>query len=199
MIKKLKDAKKKNDKYASKDDGTGENSFAQSLKERRCYGCGVKDHMLDTCPHKDDIPRSKWYDRTNRIYILHQNSRNINDDLHTKGDGEERTTKPCWSGMQLHAKLCMNGIERVTSYDRSVILDSGSTISLFKSKDLVTEIRDTEENIQLETNGGSCVVDKEGQIDGFGKVYFNKNGIANIFAVKNLIRMTEFQKFANFR
>jgi len=81
----------------------------------------------------------------------------------------------------------MNGIERVTYNDRSVILDSGSTISLFKSKDLVTEIRDTEEKIQLET-GGTRVVDKEGQIEGFGKVYFNKNGIANIFAVKDLIK-----------
>jgi len=82
--KKFKDAHKKNDKYASEDEGTGENGFAQSLNERRCYACGAKEHMLDTCTHKDDIPRSKWFDRTNREYNLHQETRNSNDDLHTK-------------------------------------------------------------------------------------------------------------------
>ena len=168
--KKLKEEKKKHDKYARKYEGTGENSFAQSLNERRCYACGAKEHMLDTCPHKDDIPRSKWFDRTNREYNLHQDTRDNNDDLHTKNDDEEGTTRPCWSGAQLHGQLCKNGIGRVTDNDRSVILDSGSTISLFKSKDLVTEIRDTKDKIQLETNGGTRIVDKEGQIKGFGKV-----------------------------
>lgn len=81
----------------------------------------------------------------------------------------------------------MNGTERVSNYDRSVILDSRSTISLFKSKDLVTEIRDTKDKIQVETNGGTRIVDKGGQIKGFGKVYFNENCIINIFAVKELI------------
>ena len=64
-----------------------------------------------------------------------------NNDPHTKNDDEEHTTRPCWSGAQLHGQLCMNRTERVTNNDRSVILDSGSTIILFKSKDLVTEIR----------------------------------------------------------
>ena len=41
--KKLKDAQKKNDKYASKDEGTGENSFAQNASERRCYACRPKN------------------------------------------------------------------------------------------------------------------------------------------------------------
>jgi len=186
--KKFKDTHKKNDKYASKDEGTGENCFAQSLDERRFYACGAKEHMLDTCPHKDDIPRSKWFDRTNREYHLHQEIRNSNDNLHTKNDDEDRTTRPCWSGAQLHGQLCKNGIGRVTNNDRSVILDSGSTTSLFKSKDLVTEKRDTKDKIQLETNGGTRIVDKEGEIKGFGKAYFNENGIVNIFTVKDLIK-----------
>jgi len=56
-MKKLKDSQKKNDKFSSKDEWTGENSFALSLNERRCYACGAKEHMLDTCPYKDDITR----------------------------------------------------------------------------------------------------------------------------------------------
>jgi len=56
----------------------------------------------------------------------------------------------------------MNTTERATINDRSVILDSGSTISLFKSKHFVTDIRDTKDKIQLETNGGTRIVDKEG-------------------------------------
>ena len=182
--KKLKDVQKKNDKYTSKDEGTGENSFAQNASERRCYACGDKEHMLDTCPVRDDIPRSKWFDRTNREYNLHQDTRNTSIDNRTENDDVENFTRPCWSGVQ----LCMNTTEGATINDRSVILDSGSTISLFKSKHLVTDIRDTKDKIQLETNGGTRIVDKEGQIKDFGKVYFNEDGIVNIFAVKDLIK-----------
>ena len=82
----------------------------------------------------------------------------------------------------------MNTTERATINDRSVILDNGSTITLFKSRHLVIDIRDTKDKIQLETNGGTRIVDKEGQIKGFGKVYFNDDGIVNIFAVKDLTK-----------
>ena len=154
----MKDAQKKNDKYASKDEGTGENNFAQNASERRCYACGAKEYMLDTCPLRDVIPRSKWFDRTNREYNLHQDTRNTNTDTSTENDDVEHFTRPCWSG----AQLCMNTTERATINDRSVILDSGSTISLFKSKHFVTDIRDTKDKIQLKTNGGTRIVDKEG-------------------------------------
>lgn len=59
---------------------------------------------------------------------------------------------------------------------------------ILKSKNLVTEIGDTKDTIELEINGGIRVVDKEGRIMGFGKVYFNENAIVNIFAVKDLVK-----------
>jgi len=144
--------------------------------------------MLDTCPYKDDIPRSKRFDKTNREYNHHQEARSRNDDLHGKSDDDEVATRPCWSGMQLHAQPCMNGIRGLNEDDRSNILDSGSTISLFKSKNLVTEIKNAKDKIELETKGGTRVVDKEGRIKGFGKAYFNQNAIVNIFAVKDLVK-----------
>ncbi len=70
--------------------------------------------------------------------------------------------------------------------DKIVILDSGSTISLFKSKNLVSNIREAPNKIELDTNAGSRIVDQVGDIDGLGTVHFNENGIANIFALKDL-------------
>ena len=73
--------------------------------------------MLDTCPVRDDIPRSKWFDRTNREYNLHQDTRNTSIDNRTKNDDVENFTRPCWSGVQ----LCMNTTEGATINDRSVM------------------------------------------------------------------------------
>ena len=57
-------------KTGGDDGGEGENatSFTQRSSERRCYACGSKEHVLTNCPRKDNIPRSQWYDRTNRLF-----------------------------------------------------------------------------------------------------------------------------------
>ena len=69
-----------------------------------------------------------------------------------------------------------------------IILDSGSTVSLFKSRNLITNAREAEVKIELDTNVGSRIIDEVKEIKGLGTVYFNKNGIANIFSLKELVK-----------
>ena len=61
--------------------GEGENatSFAQRSSKKRLYACGSKEHVLTNCPHKDDIPRGQWYNRTNREFTYHQSEGNDSD------------------------------------------------------------------------------------------------------------------------
>ena len=46
------------------------------------------------------------------------------------------------------------------------IIDSGSTVKLMKSKDIVTDIRDSDKKLSLATNGGEKVVNQECDVPG---------------------------------
>ena len=89
----------------------------------------------------------------------------------------------------MHSEACFSGQSRRgnDANKATVSLDSGSRVSLFRSRDLVSNIRDAETNIELETNVGSRIITQEGNIEDIGKVYFNEHGIVNIFSIKDLI------------
>ncbi len=67
-----------------------------------------------------------------------------------------------------------------------ITLDNGSTLSLFSNPDLVTNIRTTRTTLALATNPGVKKSNQEAQVPGFGKVYYNKDAIANIFGFLDL-------------
>ena len=67
-----------------------------------------------------------------------------------------------------------------------IMLDSGTTISLFCNEDLVTDIRESNELLNLTTNAGSKVIGKEATVCGFGTVRFDESSIANIFGLQDL-------------
>ena len=68
-----------------------------------------------------------------------------------------------------------------------VLLDSGSTISIFKDKHLVENIRTAKNKLMLYTNAGKKIISKEADIPGYGSVFFDEKAITNLFALKDLI------------
>lgn len=186
-----------NKKDDTKNEGENVMSFAQRSSEannirRVCLACKSKDHMLNECPHRDDIPRNKWFDRTKNEYNHHQNKKeddetSIANRVSMNSNKSNRSSSNKWVGTQVNSEINLNiSTNNKANSDKIVILDSGSTISLFKSKNLVRNIREAPNKIELDTNAGSRIVDQVGDIDGLSTVYFHENGIANIFALKDL-------------
>ena len=68
-----------------------------------------------------------------------------------------------------------------------VLLDSGSTISIFKDEHLVDNIRTTKNKIMLYKNVGKKIIDKEAGIPGHGSVYYDESVITNLYALKDII------------
>ena len=135
-----KKEKQKKDNKKQKDEGETATSFAQRGTEKRCYACGSKEHLLNECPVKDNIARNKWFDRSNREFNHHQNeAENNDDDVSVVSDMDVSTRSntsaatAAWSGAQLHKELCLSTKEERSNDEDEVILDSGSTVSLFKS------------------------------------------------------------------
>ena len=94
-----------------------------------------------------------------------------------------------WSEAQFHFKLCLNKNTKKLSCrshkNDVVILDSGSTISLCKSRNLITNARKAEVKIELDTNVGSRIIDEVGDIKGLKKSTSTKLELRTYLPSKN--------------
>ena len=95
-------------------------------KKKTCFGWGSKEYMLGEFPHKDNIPRSQWFDRTNREFNHHQNNyyhhhhhhHDFDDNASVASDGDvsatsvNSTSRAAWSGAQMYSEACFSGQSR---------------------------------------------------------------------------------------
>jgi hypothetical protein len=74
-----------------------------------------------------------------------------------------------------------------------VLLDSQSTVSAFKNKNLLTNIRASPNNLRVHTNGSVQISSQKGTVKNFGYVWYNADSLANILsmaAVQKTCRIT---------
>jgi hypothetical protein len=64
--------------------------------------------------------------------------------------------------------------------------DNGSTLSLFSNPELVQDIQNSSKTPSLATNAGVKQSNREANVPGFGKVYYNEDAIANIFGFSDV-------------
>jgi hypothetical protein len=70
-----------------------------------------------------------------------------------------------------------------------ILCDVESTVDIFKNKDLITNIRKSENPIKLKgIEGNTIVVDLEGDLFGYGHVYYNSQVSANILSFFNMAK-----------
>ena len=141
----------------------------------------------------DKIAREKWFDKTNKEHYFQGNENTADDDDASDADvsvtSASSARQVTWCGHQVLSQeviqLESHFANKKKNYDSNteILLDTGSTFSIFCSKDLVTDIRDAEVKIKMHTSAGSRLIEQEATLGGFGTVYFNQ---ANIIALKDL-------------
>jgi hypothetical protein len=70
-----------------------------------------------------------------------------------------------------------------------IILDNGSTFNHFKDEGMVENIRESSDVFHMVTNAGSKVIKHIADVPGFGKVRFDKDGIANSFSFHQMAKL----------
>ena len=125
---------------------TSEASFAQSNNTKTCYCCDKKGHMSPKCPEKDKIPREDW--------VIHKAEQHMQawqkkDDDDTS-QSSKSSKKTGWSGMQVCLMDKQKDISSKMKDD--IILDNGSTLSIFVNPELVKEIRKSKSTLEMATN-----------------------------------------------
>ena len=73
--------------------------------------------------------------------------------------------------------------------DSWILLDSQSTASVFKTRELLTDIKSNGDTLLMVSNGGGQqLITETGHIHGYGRVWFNKNSLANILSLADVRR-----------
>ena len=69
-----------------------------------------------------------------------------------------------------------------------ILLDNQSTTDIFCNSRILKDIRDTNENMTVFTNGGSLTTCKKGFLPGYGLVWYHPDAITNILSLNNVKR-----------
>ena len=68
-----------------------------------------------------------------------------------------------------------------------IILDNGSTLSIFANPELVEGIRKSKSTLEMATIAGTWLTNQKANIPGFGTVWYDEGAIANIFSFTELV------------
>ena len=89
-------------------------------------------------------------------------------------------TKPWQLGM-IHKQSIFG-----TPLQDGIIIDSGSSLDVFRSKSKVNNIQEAEQPLGIGTNGSKFEIKTIADIHNYGSVWFNEQSITNIFSLAKL-------------
>ncbi len=171
---KKKKKQKEDAKEAAKEEEA--KALAQKKEDVKCFCCGEKGHYSNECPKKDNIPRDKWADKgSNFRQIRTTADKDIEvdtDEKHQSGAPSEGEKRVHWSGVQCanigtpiyRSSLGQQGIEKKNI---RVLLDTGSTFTSVKDKEVIYDVKESDYAMKMNTNMGSRIIKKNGKIPGF--------------------------------
>ncbi len=163
-------------------------AFAQNGEKKQvdvtqvtCFICKDKGHYANKCPK-----RAK--DTEGQVHAQEEDSKpeesvghshlQLEEDLLTSFQFcmiTEEHSEPVLEGM-----TCVQGSGIPKSW---IILDNGSTIDVFCNKGLLENIREVKETMRIKCNAGTTVTNLKGDLPGYGPVWYNPEGIANILSL----------------
>ena len=164
----------------------------------KCYNCNLHGHYAGDCPQDNN---------RNEVTMLQ-----INETTTTTNDeigGIMNATGDVDYESDYHSEFTFAQTDEQADYhytfhqatarsanlipDSWILLDSQSTVSVFKNSRLMSNIRPSTRTLQVHTNGGTQMSNHIGTVTNFGNVWYNQHSLANILsmaAVRKICRIT---------
>jgi hypothetical protein len=151
----------------------------------RCYNCQDLGHYASVCPQENQ--------EQGGVQLLQATHETTND--HEEDEGEY-ISEFTFLNVQ-HPSRQFSFQQTDVRFDiipsTWVLLDSQSTVSVFKNHKLLTDIRTSTSKLRVHTNGGVQISSQKGTVKNFGDVWCNPDSLANILsmaAVRKICRIT---------
>ena len=169
-------------------------SFAQRAKDKICYCCGKKGHMSPECLERGPREKKDWIVTQATLHMQAEGEQKEERDADTVASlrSNKSTNQSGWTGsvstLQVMRAQSMFHVRMInnTILKNNILLDSGSTLSIFANPDLVQDIKTSTTMLEMATNGGTTMSHKVGHVPGFGQVWYNEKAIATIFGLSDL-------------
>ena len=140
---------------------TGGTIKTNSKGKSHCFNCGSTSHWADECSQLSEEQQSQ---------------------LHMALKAQDDKKEQAEEGPQLlHVALAQGG----ALPDNRAYLDGCSTVTAFKSRKYLENIRTVERSVRINCNVGAMVTNKRGAYGGL-KVWYLPDRIANIFSMHEL-------------
>ena len=157
------------DNATSEGDESPTLSFAQM--EGKCYCCGKPGHKSPQCSKRKTIPREEW--AINKTQFMQQGSTSDNND---QANAQQHVG---WAG--LHCSFA-----QMYNMRDLILLDSDSSDTVFCNEKYVTNIRPSDEILQLNTNGGIMESREKCDVPRLSTYWFNRNTLTNIISLAHM-------------
>ena len=154
--------------YATQNRNTksGTKGSEADMKEVTCYYCKAQGHYANECPLRED-----------KIGETHLTKGEASDDSDRDAGDKDLITSYCYH------------LDDLAQHDEdSILIDTGSTVSIFNNEEMLTNVREVSQTMRAITNGGHQDSNKKGILPGFFPVWVNPHSRLNILAWSDIRR-----------
>lgn len=166
----------------------GEQTPKKDLSHVTCFNCQEKGHFSSNCP-KGEKKEGQTHIQTGTSTENNIQHTLLNHDVSFTDAHDNLTTSFQFLTIEdVHQKE-ENGqcyLQDKTIPMTWIILDNGSTVDVFTNPKLLKNIRTTSTTMTIKCNAGSTTTNQIGELDGYGTVWYNPHGIANILSLSKV-------------
>jgi hypothetical protein len=138
----------------------------------KCYNCNKMGHYAGDCREEKKKEKTKNAEASGTTLLLNANDFDDGPSAFSFHQGSE-LMGDCYSQSR---KLPRSWI----------LLDNQSTVDVFMNKDLLDNIRTVATTMNIRCNAGNSRTNLQGDLRGYGTVWYNPEGIANILSLSNV-------------
>jgi len=145
-----------------------------------CFGCQAKGHYSNACPRHGSNGEHDGASRVQLMQFIPPTA--LGEKMANSGAAGMVTDADADAVDYGFTFTLLDG--RYDLIPSSwVLLDSQSTVSVFRNKRLLSQIRESMQHMKVFTNGGTQTSSMVGEVRNFGTVWYNPQSLANILSL----------------